>query len=134
MKTAKMSTDRAKHKILPPSRFGLIEITRQRVRPEMDIQTREENPDGSGKVEAPILIVEEIENNLDQLSQKESSKVIYLHIHQFIAAYLSKGFFSSIRRKWAKKYKKDLKITPRDSFKFLEYEFLNDKDEKLEFK
>lgn len=129
-----MSTDRAKHKILPPSRFGLIEITRQRVRPEMDIQTREENPDGSGKVEAPILIVEEIENNLDQLSQKESSKVIYLHIHPFIAAYLSKGFFSSIRRKWAKKYKKDLKITPRDSFKFLEYEFLNDKDEKLEFK
>lgn len=131
---AEMATDRAKHKILPPSRFGLIEITRQRVRPEMDIQTREENPDGKGKVEAPILIVDEIENQLDQLSQQASSKLIYLHIHPFIAAYLTKGLFSSIRRKWAKKYKKDLKIIPRDSFKFLEYTFLNDKDEKFEFK
>ena len=59
-----METDRAKHKILPPSRFGLVEITRQRVRPEMAIQTREENPDGNGEVEAPILIIDEIENNL----------------------------------------------------------------------
>ena len=35
-----MSADRTKHKILPPSRFGLIQITRQRVRPEMNIKTK----------------------------------------------------------------------------------------------
>ena len=49
-----MSTDRTKHKILPPSRFGLIQITRQRVRPEMNIKTKEPNPNQNGEVEAPI--------------------------------------------------------------------------------
>src|SRR5690606_19005382 len=54
-----MKDDRAKHKILPRSKFGLIQITRQRVRPEMNIETREENPDGinGAEVEAPIGIV-----------------------------------------------------------------------------
>src|SRR5690606_35411045 len=52
-----MKDDRAKHKILPPSKFGLIQITRQRVRPEMNIKTREEDPSngGDGEIEAPII-------------------------------------------------------------------------------
>lgn len=128
-----MATDRAKHKILPPSRFGLVEITRQRVRPEMAIQTREENPDGDGQVEAPILIVDEIENRLELIAQQEKEKEIFLHLHPFIAAYLTQGFLNSIRRKWSKKYKKKLKVIPRDSYKFLEYNFFNNKDEKYEF-
>ena len=128
-----MSTDRAKHKILPPSRFGLVEITRQRVRPEMNIQTREENPDGDGEVEAPILIIDVIENKLELISSQESSKDIYLHTHPFIAAYITKGLFNNLRRKWSKKYKKNLKIIPRDSYKFLEYHFFNGKDEMFEF-
>ncbi len=128
-----MSTDRAKHKILPPSRFGLVEITRQRVRPEMAIQTREENPDGNGEVEAPILIIDEIENKLELIVKQEKDKNIYLHCHPFIAAFLTKGLFNSIRRKWSKKYKRNIKVTARDSFKFLEYHFFNEKDEKFEF-
>lgn len=128
-----MATDRAKHKILPPSRFGLVEITRQRVRPEMAIQTREENPDGTGEVEAPILIIDEIENKLELIVKQAKDKNIYLHLHPFIAAYLTKGIFNSIRRKWSKKYKRNIKVSPRDSFKFLEYHFFNDKDEKFEF-
>lgn len=129
-----MKTDRAKHKILPVSRFGLVEITRQRVRPEMNIQTREENPDGSGHVEAPILIIDEIENKLELIAAQEKDKGIFLHTHPFIAAYLTKGIFNSIRRRWSKKYKKNLKVVPRDSFKFLEYHFYNSKDELFEFK
>lgn len=105
-----MRSDRAKHKILPPSRFGLIEITRQRVRPEMNIQTREENPDGNGEVEAPILIIDEIENRLELITAQEKDKNIFLHTHPFIAAYLTKGIFNSLRRKWSRKYKKNLKI------------------------
>jgi ribonuclease G len=129
-----MSTDRAKHKILPPSRFGLIEITRQRVRPEMDIQTREDNPDGQGQVEAPILIIDEIENRLQLLAQQEQKeRSIYLHTHPFIAAYLTKGIFNSIRRRWSRKFKKNIKVVARDSFKFLEYHFYNSKDELYEF-
>lgn len=130
-----MKSDRAKHKILPPSRFGLVEITRQRVRPEMNIQTREENPDGKGEVEAPILIIDEIENRLELIAnQEKKDKNIFLHAHPFIAAYLTKGIFNSLRRKWSRKYKKNLKVIPRDSFKFLEYSFYNDKDELYEFK
>lgn len=128
-----MDTDRAKHKILPPSRFGLIEITRQRVRPEMDIQTREKNPDGNGDVEAPILIVEEIESRLELISKQDQEKNLYLHCHPFIAAYLTKGLLKSIRRQWSKKYRRNLQVVPRDSFKFLEYAFINSKDEKYEF-
>ena len=128
-----MATDRAKHKILPPSRFGLVEITRQRVRPEMAIQTREENPDGNGEVEAPILIIDEIENKLELIAKQEKDKTIYLHLHPFIAAYLTKGLFKSIRRNWSKRFKRNIKVIPRDSFKFLEYHFFNDKDEKFEF-
>jgi ribonuclease G len=84
-----MSRDRAKHKILPPSRFGLVEITRQRVRPEMYIQTREKNPDGQGEVEAPILIVEEIESRLELIAKQDKEKSLYLHCHPFIAAYIT---------------------------------------------
>lgn len=129
-----MKNDRAKHKILPVSRFGLVEITRQRVRPEMNIQTREENPDGAGDVEAPILIIDEIENKLELISTQDKEKNIYLHAHPFISAYLTKGWFDSLRRKWSKKYRKNLKVIPRDSFKFLEYQFYNSKDELYEFK
>lgn len=130
---SEMSIDRAKHKILPPSRFGLIEITRQRVRPEMEIQTREENPDGTGDVEAPILIIDEMESRLELIANQEKEKQIFLHAHPFIAAYLNRGIFNSLRRKWSRKYKKQLKVIPRDSFKFLEYQFFNAKDEKFEF-
>jgi ribonuclease G len=128
-----MSRDRAKHKILPPSRFGLVEITRQRVRPEMYIQTREKNPDGQGEVEAPILIIDEIEGRLDLIAKQDKEKNLYLHCHPFIAAYITKGLFKSLRRQWARKYRRNLKVIPRDSYKFLEYDFFNSKDERYEF-
>jgi len=128
-----MNRDRAKHKILPPSRFGLVEITRQRVRPEMYIQTREKNPDGQGEVEAPILIIDEIEGRLDLIAKQDKEKNLFLHCHPFIAAYITKGLFKSLRRQWARKYRRNLKVIPRDSYKFLEYDFFNNKDERYEF-
>ncbi|MBT8254412.1 MAG: Rne/Rng family ribonuclease, partial [Bacteroidia bacterium] len=95
-----MKEDRAKHKILPPSKFGLIQMTRQRVRPEMAIKTREEHPNGlNGKeVEAPIVLVEKIKHELDMILKKGYKKVT-LNAHPFIAAFLTKGF-PSIRSKW----------------------------------
>ena len=65
-----MSDDRAKHKILPPSKFGLIQITRQRVRPEMNIKTREKDPNGDGEIEAPISVVNRIQADLIKLFKK----------------------------------------------------------------
>lgn len=116
---AEMALDRTKHKILPPTKFGLIQITRQRVRPEMVIKTKEPNPDGNGgEVEPPIILIDKIEHELDILVTDD--KMIFLNIHPFIAAYLKKGF-PSIQLKWFLKYKKWIKIIPRDAYQYLEY-------------
>jgi ribonuclease G len=120
-----MAKDRAKHKILPPSKFGLVEITRQRVKPEMNINTMEENPEGNGEIEAPILILNHIEMQLESVAKQYQKKEIFLHTHPFVAAYISQGLFSNLRRRWSKKYKIKLKVMPRDSFKFLEYHFFD---------
>ncbi|PSG90053.1 Rne/Rng family ribonuclease [Aurantibacter aestuarii] len=125
-----MKDDRAKHKILPPSKFGLVQITRQRVRPEMNIKTREANPNGDieGEVEAPIILVQKITHELEQLFKKGHKKIT-LNTHPFIAAFLTKGF-PSIRSKWFIEHKKWVKILPRDAYTYLEYHF-HDKNGKL---
>jgi ribonuclease G len=119
-----MKDDRAKHKILPPSKFGLVQITRQRVRPEMNIKTTEEDPNRAGlEVEAPIVLIDNINVDLEKLLKgpKKDSKIT-LNIHPFIAAYITKGF-PSIRAKWFMEHKKWIKIQPRDAYTYLEYRF-----------
>jgi ribonuclease G len=118
-----MSDDRAKHKILPPSKFGLIQITRQRVRPEMNIKTKEPNPNGiNGKeVEAPIVLIDQINQKLEQILKKGHKKIT-LNTHPFIAAFITKGY-PSIRFKWFLEHKKWVKIMPRDAYTYLEYRF-----------
>ncbi len=127
-----MSKDRAKHTILPPTKFGLIQITRQRVRPEMDIKTAEKCPccDGKGETQATILLVDDIENNLRYLVQQLNQKRIKLIVHPFLEAYITKGIFS-IRGKWAKKYKCKLTVQKSDAYRFLEYRFFDVKQEEI---
>ncbi len=126
-----MKDDRAKHKILPPSKFGLIQITRQRVRPEMNIKTREEDPNGFNpqEVEAPIGIVQKISQDLEQLLKKDYKKIT-LNTHPFIAAYLTKGF-PSMRSKWFFEHKKWVNILPRDAYTYLEYHFFDKNGNKI---
>ncbi|MDP5231570.1 MAG: ribonuclease E/G [Cellulophaga sp.] len=121
-----MKDDRAKHKILPPSKFGLIQITRQRVRPEMNIKTTEEDPNQKGQeVEAPIVLIDKINADLEKLlNGPAKDNAITLNIHPFIAAFISKGF-PSIRTKWFLEHKKWIKIQPRDAYTYLEYRFKN---------
>ena len=118
-----MKDDRAKHKILPPSKFGLIQITRQRVRPEINIKTKEENPSKQGEVDAPIMLIDRITTDLEEIIfQSNYNGRITLNIHPFIAAYLTNGLFS-VRLKWFLKYRKWIKILPRDAYSYLEYRF-----------
>jgi len=121
-----MSNDKTKHKILPPSKFGLIQITRQRVRPEMNIKTKEPNPNQSNEVEAPIIILEKINAELDKITKHKNYRKgkVFLHAHPFIAAYLNQGI-PSIRMKWFLKYNKWIQIIPRDAFFYLEFRFLD---------
>ncbi|MEN8789531.1 MAG: ribonuclease E/G [Flavobacteriaceae bacterium] len=119
-----MKDDRAKHKILPPSKFGLVQITRQRVRPEVNIKTTEEDPSGKAKeVEAPIVLIEQMNVELEKIFKgPDKDKGIVLNAHPFIAAYLTKGF-PSIRSKWFMEHKKWIKVQPRDAYRYLEYRF-----------
>lgn len=121
-----MKEDRAKHKILPPSKFGLIQITRQRVRPERNIKTTESNPNNEKlEVEAPIVLLDKIKADLDKLlAGPAKDNAITLNIHPFIAAYLTKGF-PSLRSKWFLETKRWIKIQPRDAYTYLEYRFKN---------
>ena len=119
-----MKDDRAKHKVLPPSKFGLVQITRQRVRPEVNIKTTEVLPSANGQeVEAPIVLIDKMNNELEKImASKHKNKKLVLNAHPFIAAYLTKGF-PSIRYKWFLEHKKWIKVQPRDAYTYLEYHF-----------
>lgn len=127
-----MKKDRAKHTILPPSKFGLVQITRQRVRPEMIVETTEKCPacGGSGEVKASIIITYEIENYIKYLSNEHNETYIKLHVHPFIFAYLTKGLFSR-RLKWMLKYRIWIKLVPSSQLNLLEYHFFNKADDEF---
>jgi ribonuclease G len=120
-----MQTDRAKHTILPMSRFGLIQITRQRVRPQLDIITTETCPccNGSGKIQPSILIVDEILNNVEFIMRQNKEKLT-IYCHPFIESYLTKGFWSQTR-KWRFKYGKPVKVYADNSLGFTEVRFVS---------
>lgn len=124
-----MKRDKSRHKILPPSKFGLIQITRQRTRPEKQIETTEENPNAAGEILAPIVVVERMNESIRNMMQTEKGR-LYLHVHPFVEAYLTKGI-NSIQMKWFMKFGKWVTIIPRDSFKYLEYRVYNAQKEEL---
>ena len=122
-----MAHDRAKHTILPPTKFGLIQITRQRVRPETEVQVQEKCPvcDGEGKIRPAILYIDEIEDHLKYLLVDQNENHLTLQVHPFIYSYLCIDGLFSIRRKWMKKYGKKFKVQAMPEFHMLQYNFLN---------
>jgi len=121
-----MAKDRAKHTILPPTKFGLIQITRQRVRPEMNVIVMEQCPvcGGTGKIRSSIMLVDDIENNLNYLIHDQNEKGLKLMVHPFLYAYLTKGI-SSHQMKWFLQYKQWVKIAPMKNYHMLEFHFFN---------
>ncbi len=127
-----MKSDRAKHNILPPSKFGVIEITRQRVRPETDIKTSEACPtcNGTGEVQASILLAEEIESNLNYLLTDRKEAAVSLLVHPYLEAYFTKGFISR-QVKWFFKYKKWVQVRAVTANHLLQYSFVNKNNEEI---
>lgn len=119
-----MASDRTKHNILPLSKFGLMQITRQRVRPEMTIITNEKCPScqGTGETKPTILFTDELERGLAFIVDRIKTRKILLNVHPFVESYLTKGFIP-IYRKWNFKYSIRLKIQPVTSYHMLEYHF-----------
>jgi ribonuclease G len=127
-----MEDDRAKHSILPLSKFGIMQITRQRVRPEMNINTTEKCPTclGTGEISPSILFVDKIENHISSILQKQKHKKLTLKVHSYIAAYLLKGIFS-LRYRWRLKYKCHIKVLSISSYDFLEYHIVDKNGEEI---
>ncbi|MDZ7737741.1 MAG: Rne/Rng family ribonuclease [Bacteroidales bacterium] len=119
-----MAEDRTKHNILPLSKYGLMQITRQRVRPEMDISVEEKCPvcNGTGKIGPSYLYIEKIERDLELILEKVKTRSFILKTHPFIAAYLTKGFIP-LYKKMAKRHKCKLEVRAIESFHYMEYRF-----------
>jgi ribonuclease G len=127
-----MKSDRAKHNMIPPSKFGIIEITRQRVRPETDIETSETCPtcNGSGEVQASILFAEEIENNLSYLLNDRKEKGVTLLVHPYLEAFFKKGLISK-QWSWFFKYKQWIPVRGVTAHHLLQYSFVNKSNEEI---
>ncbi len=121
-----MANDRAKHTILPPTKFGLVQITRQRVRPEMIVPVLEQCPtcDGTGQIRSSMGVIDDIENNIGYLINDQNEKKISLAVHPFIYAYLTRRFMS-VQMKWFLKYNKWIKITSMSDYQLMQFNFFN---------
>jgi len=119
-----MQKDRAKHNILPLSKFGLMQITRQRVRPAMSVDVEETCPTcfGKGTIKSSILFTDTLESKIDTLVNHIGISKFYLHVHPYVAAFINKGVFS-LKRQWQLKYGLGVKIVPSQKLAFLQYEF-----------
>ncbi len=119
-----MAGDRTKHNILPLSKFGIMQITRQRVRPEMNIVTNEKCPSclGTGVTRPAILFTDELERTLDFILGRIKTRNILLNVHPYVAAFLKHGFFP-LFMKWNLKYKVWLKVQAVASYHMLEHHF-----------
>jgi len=127
-----MAHDRAKHTILPPSKFGLVQITRQRVRPEMNIVTTEVCPacNGTGVLRPTILLIDDIETNFNFILVEQNEKNITLCVHPYIEAYIKQGLFSR-QWKWYFKYKQWIKVKSNPAYQITEFHFFSGKDEEI---
>lgn len=127
-----MASDRTKHNILPLSKFCLMQITRQRVRQEMAIETAEDCPvcKGTGKVTPTLLLIEEIEQRIRYIFEELQKKTLKIHLHPFVGAYLTRGFPSK-RLKWSWKYRKKITIEEHNSISFLEAKYFDENNEEI---
>ena len=130
---AEMSRDKARHTILPLSKFGLMQITRQRVRPAIEVDVQEKCPfcDGTGTIKSSLVVVDEIESNLRYLTSSQNEHRLTIIVHPYVYAYLTKGL-RSVRLKWMWKYKTRLTIKPSESYGLLSYKFFNAAGDEIE--
>ncbi len=132
--TGLMEKDRAKHNVLPLTKFGLMQITRQRIRPVTEIETMEQCPmcHGTGKITSSVVIDEQIERKLSHLVIEKGEDDLVLRVGPILGAYLTRGMFNSFLAKWKRKYKCKLKIEESSDFTVLQFEFYNTKEEALD--
>ena len=130
-----MANDRARHNILPLSKFGLMQITRQRVRPALDITTSETCPScyGKGEIQPSLLFTDKLGEKLDYLVNNLQVKKFTMYVHPYVDAYIKKGMFSLYGR-WRRKYGRSFKILADESLAYLQYKVFDDQKKEIDVK
>ena len=130
-----MANDRARHNILPLSKFGLMQITRQRVRPALDIVTTEACPscNGKGEVKPSLLFTDTLKEKLNYLVNDLNEKDFIMYVHPFVDAYIKKGLISQYRR-WRMELGAKFKVLPDESLAYLQYKVLDKKRNEIDLK
>lgn len=128
-----MANDRARHNILPLSKFGLMQITRQRVRPALDITTSESCPScfGKGEIQPSLLFTDTLKEKIDYLVNNLKVKKFNMYIHPFVEAYIKKGVFS-IYGKWRREFGRNFKIIADESLAYLQYKVFDSNNQQIE--
>ena len=128
-----MQPDRAKHAVLPISKFGLMQITRQRMRPEVNINTLEVCPScqGTGKISSTLVLEDEIEKNLSYLFTHKHSNLTLI-VHPILYSYLTKGWFWNNKvSKWKRKYKQNIMVKQDTGYQLTEFRFFDSNGEEI---
>jgi len=127
-----MLPDRAKHAVLPISKFGLMQITRQRMKPEMNINTQEVCPSckGTGKIASTLILEDEMEKNLNYLFTHKHQNLT-LAVHPIIYAYLTKGWLFSKVARWRRKFGQKIKVTYNSNYQLTEFHFFDKNEEEI---
>lgn len=133
--TQNMQSDRSRHNILPLSKFGLMQITRQRVRPVLDINVEETCPScfGSGTVKSSILFTDTLEDKIKILVNSLGITKFTLQLHPYVAAYLEKGLLS-LKKRWQLKYGLGIRVVPNQNLAFLQYVFYDKNGQEIDMK
>ena len=132
-----MANDRARHNILPLSKFGLMQITRQRVRPALDITTTETCPScfGKGEVQPSLLFTDTLFEKLKYVTVGMGLEGVKMYVHPYVDAYIKKGFFfSSLLFKWKRTLGTAFKILPDQSLAMLQYRVLDKDNNEIDLK
>jgi ribonuclease G len=127
-----MRKDRSQHTILPLSKFGLMQITRERARPEVTVDTAEmcSACGGTGKVNATILLTDDIERDLQFIMQNRPKMPLHLRVHPYLEAYLKKGL-PSRQMRWFFQYNKWVRIESNADFQLMDYRFFDGNDDEI---
>ena len=130
-----MANDRARHNILPLSKFGLMQITRQRVRPALDITTSETCPScfGKGEIQPSLLFTDKLEEKLEYLTEHLKVKKFVMYVHPFVDAYIKKGVFS-LYGKWRRRFGRGMKLVPDESLAYLQYKVIDETGQEIDLK
>lgn len=130
-----MANDRARHNILPLSKFGLMQITRQRVRPALDIPTEETCPScfGKGEIQPSLLFTDKLKEKLDYLVNDLDVKKFIMYVHPFVEAYIKKGVFS-LYGKWRREFGRGCRVVADESLAFLQYRVVDENGNEIDLK